>query len=130
MQKLLPVLIIAFIISSNLSYSQSAYSTPYEYGNQPVYQPDVAPVYDALKSKQSSHNSRVNQLEQKMDDITRLLLKVKERKGGFTVKQRDYINWFADEWSKVLKWDFSNTQNFNNVMSWLRKAENTIIDWL
>lgn len=130
MKKLLSVLAIISIFSCNLSYSQSAYSTPYEYSNQPVYQPDVAPVYDALKSKQSSHNSRVNQLEQKMDDITRLLLKVKERKGGFTVKQRDYINWFADEWSKASRWDFSNTQNFNNAISWLRKVENTIIDWL
>jgi hypothetical protein len=107
---------------------QSAYSTRNEYPS--VYSPDITPVTETLSNKQMMYDSRMNQLNQKIDNITLILDKIKSRNKGFTKLQLDYLNHFLKEWERVSKWDFSVGQNFNNVLNWLRKVENTVFDWL
>lgn len=83
-----------------------------------------------MREKQGLHSSRKDLVFQKMEDIGRVIRKVKERKGGLTTQQKDYVNWLVEQSEKILKWDFSIGDNYYNAMQWLRKVEDTVLDWL
>lgn len=122
------IALICFLIASN-SYSQSAYSTPRNYG-EPLNLTESAQYVGQLQHQmQLKYEKNQERLQDKFDDIYSAMISAKRKNNGLTQSQVDYYNAFITNYNKVLNSNLSDTVYVNDVLSYMRKIQEVVYSW-
>lgn len=102
------------------TYKRTEHPDPYESNTQLLIQ--------TLSQKQNLLDSRRLDLQNRAKTIENLLIQLTSKK-TLTQSQKNYIMAYADEMVRVSNWDFTNNQNYNNVVNYMNRVQQEIISW-
>ena len=82
-----------------------------------------------LVQKQNLLNHRRAQIKLAIKDICDIIGAANERNKTLTENQTEYLRWCIVQFDKILTYDFSITENYNNVVYWLRGVQANVLKW-
>lgn len=130
MKYLIKFITILLLVIASKSYSQSAYSTPKNYG-EPLNLTEHAQYIGQLQHQmQLKYERNQERIQDKFDDIYSAMLSAKKRNNGLTQSQVNYYNAFIGNYNKILKSNLSDTVYVNSVvLSYMRNIQEEVYSW-
>jgi hypothetical protein len=120
--------LLTLVISSK-SYSQSAYSTPKNYGNTIDLTETARYLGGIQREMQLKYEKNFERLEDKYDDIYSAMISAKKRNNGLTQSQANYYNGFINNYNKILKSNLSDTVYVNSILGYMRSVQEEVYSW-
>lgn len=114
---------------SNTNTQTYSRNRPYNYDNSPLYKPNYELIERSLIQKQTLLNQRREAVQAAYINILDIMLAAKKRNNGFTQSQFEYANWFKNEVEKLSGYDFTISENYNNVMNWFNRVKSNVLTW-
>lgn len=120
---------LIFLALVSKSYSQSAYSTPRNYGSPLNLSDNAQYVGQIQREMQLKFEKNQERIQDKFDDIYSAMLSAKKRNSSLTQSQVNYYNAFIDNYKKILKSNLSDTVYVNSVLSYMRGVQEEVYSW-
>jgi hypothetical protein len=120
--------LLTLVISSK-SYSQSAYSTPKNYGNTIDLTSTARYIGGIQREMQLKYEKNFDRLEDKYDEIYSSMISAKKRNNGLTQSQANYYNGFINNYNKILKSNLSDSVYVNSVLGYMRSVHEEVYSW-